>query len=103
LFGGGQVIIRSVRLFSGLAPERDGTGGSPLSEITVLCGLRLGGEDASEDWLLGGDDRSGFRDQAPQLRLVAGTDVETGPLNELVDPQGLCQGVMREHAHRRLL
>lgn len=38
------MVVRGVEMFSGLADlERDGSGWSPLRQITDLCGLTLGG------------------------------------------------------------
>ncbi len=90
------MVVRGVQMFMGLDPDADGWA---LREVKRLCGLTLGGEDATEDRLLSDDDGCGLSDRRPKLRLVAGTDVEPCALDDVVDPQGLRQGVVGEHLH----
>jgi len=66
------VVVRGVRMFLGLAPERDHPVWGPLSEVTHLCGLTLQG-GVEED--LGGTAEGAERHQPARnrdhLRLVS--------------------------------
>lgn len=62
------MVVRSVRMFSGLAAEEGGE--RPLREITRLCGLTLGRDHAPKDRAVPLDRISQIRQGREGIRLA---------------------------------
>lgn len=94
------MVVTGVRIFSGLADwEGDRAVGRPLLEITSLCGLRLGPQDAVDHRQFGGGLGRQTGKQRPALRVVAEAGKRVGCLNPCEDAPGHRQGVMGEEPH----
>ncbi|MNS99180.1 hypothetical protein D3C72_1335770 [compost metagenome] len=62
------VVLRGVRMFSGLRTEEGGE--RPLREVTRLCGLALGDDHAPEDRAMPFDRISQIRQGRQGIRLA---------------------------------
>lgn len=84
--------VRGVRMWLGDTDARKDADCWPLREIVSLCGLTVGGEDATDDWTMGGDAFSQERQKVQGIRLAAVdgelVDVEHRPIGGVGNDQG---------------
>ena len=93
-----MVVVRGVRMFSGLRNEEGGE--RPLREVRSICGLLLGCDDLLDDGQLFGGE---LRQPAKQVQryALATIDGRRVHANELaIDRASAAQGLLAQQADR---